>query len=190
MAKLSAASDAAREGSISALRAQQQRLTLEESPRLSLDEGLRPRALPPPKRASTLVLEDDHPLFCRYALELQFRPSKLLSGDFAPGGACRCPECDVRIDAASDDYWRIGKRVVGGREGGEVREFFLGQRFVVKCHTTGGEYACVLCSRGRERDAVCRSVEALAYHVGSFHEMEELEREGDLREVVPLGEGR
>ncbi|KAK3207762.1 hypothetical protein GRF29_96g373612 [Pseudopithomyces chartarum] len=66
MAKLSAASDAAREGSISALRAQQQRLALEESPRLSLDEGLRPRALPPPKRASTLVLEDDHPLFCRY----------------------------------------------------------------------------------------------------------------------------
>ncbi|KAF1979497.1 hypothetical protein BU23DRAFT_548727 [Bimuria novae-zelandiae CBS 107.79] len=184
MAKLAAASDAAREGSIDALRAQQQRLAgIEDSPRR--DSPM--RALPAPKRASTVV--DDEPLFCRYALGLQFRPSKPLAGDFAPGGDCRCPDCDRRIDATADDFWQIGKRtpiVYGGQEVTEAREFHLGQRFVIKCHTPDGTYACVLCSRHRDKDAVCRTVEALVKHVGRFHDVEELESEVDLKETVPL----
>ncbi|KAJ4303805.1 hypothetical protein N0V90_002706 [Kalmusia sp. IMI 367209] len=179
MAKLAAASDAAREGSIDALRAQQQRLALvEESPM---------RALPAPKRSSTVI--DTDPLFCPYALGIQFKPSRPLAGSFAPGSDCRCPECDRRIDATADDFWQIGKRtpvVYGGKEITETREFHLGQRFVIKCHMPDGEYACVLCSRGRDRDAVCRTVEALVNHVGRFHEVEELEREVDLKEAMPL----
>ena len=183
MAKLTAASDAAREGSISALRQQQQRLAALDAPpsrspsRSRHDSPM--RALPPPKRASTVV--DDDPLFCRYALAVQFRAQKPLAAAFAPGEDCRCPDCGVRVDAAADDFWQIGKREVG-----EAREFRLGQRFVIKCHTADGEYACVLCNRHRERDAVCRNVEALVNHVGRFHDVEELEGEVDLKEMVPV----
>lgn len=185
MAKLAVASDAAREGSIEALRAQQQRLAgVEDSPRR--ESPL--RGLPAPKRASTVVV-DDEPLFCRYALGIQFRPSKPLAGSFAPGGDCRCPDCDRRIDATADDFWQIGKRtpvVYGGKEVTEAREFQLGQRFVIKCHRPDGMYACVLCSRHRDRDAVCRTVEALVNHVGRFHEVEELEREVDVKETEAM----
>ena len=68
----------------------------------------------------------------------------------------------------------------------ETREFHLGQRFVVKCHTTDGDYACVLCSKHRDRDAICRTVESLINHVGKFHEVSELERDTDLKELAPL----
>lgn len=91
------------------------------------------------------------------------------------------------IDATADDFWQIGKRIpvmYAGKEVMEAREFVLGQRFVIKCHTGDGMYACVLCNRGRERDAVCRGVEALVRHVGRFHEVKELEAEVDLREGV------
>jgi hypothetical protein len=70
----------------------------------------------------------------------------------------------------------------------ETREFRLGLRFVVKCHTEEGEYACVLCSKFRDRDAICRTVESLVSHVGNFHEVGELERDADLREMVPVVE--
>lgn len=224
MAKLSAASDAAREGSIEALRAQQHRLSLPappnsspynaspydaspydaapyDAPRYASPQ----RALPAPKRASTVIAApagggDYDPLFCRYALGLQLRPSKALAGDFAPGGDCRCPECDCKIDAAADDVWLVGKRAAGsgsgsgsgyghrdgygGREA-ETRQFRIGQPFVIKSHTPDGMYACVLCSRHRERDAVCRTVEALVEHVARFHDVEELEREVDIGEGVP-----
>ncbi|KAK7184702.1 hypothetical protein DPSP01_000430 [Paraphaeosphaeria sporulosa] len=185
MAKLAAASDAAREGSIDALRQQQQRLAGIDEPPSRRDSPM--RALPAPKRASTVV--EDEPLFCRYALSVQFRPAKPLAGDFAPGGDCRCPDCGRRIDATADDFWQIGKRtpvVYGGKEVTEAREFHLGQRFVIKCHTPDGDYACVLCNKHRDRDAVCRTVEALVNHVGRFHDVEELEREVDLKETVPM----
>lgn len=91
----------------------------------------------------------------------------------------------------------IGKRtpltvIEGGykSEVMETREFRLGQRFAVKCHTPEGEYACVICSRERDSDAICRNVEALVKHVGTYHEVDELEREVDLRETVVVDKRR
>jgi len=190
MAKLVAASDAAREGSLSALRSQEQRLALEDSS-ASPFAASPSRALAAPKRASS-VAESDH-LFCRYSLNLQYIPKKPLAASFAPGGECRCPDCGLRLDVSSEDFWQIGKRTpIIVKENGyekevmETREFRLAQRFVVKCHTADGEFACVLCSKHRERDALCRTVDALVNHVGKFHEVDELERDADLRETVPL----
>ena len=190
MAKLVAASDAAREGSLDALRAQQQRLALEDSsaPPYAASPS---RALTAPKRASSVAESD--PLFCRYSLNLQYIPKKPLAASFAPGGECRCPDCGLRLDVSSEDFWQIGKRTpIIIKENGyekevmETREFRLAQRFVIKCHTADGEFACVLCNKHRERDALCRTVEGLVNHVGKFHEVHELERDADLKETVPL----
>jgi hypothetical protein len=65
----------------------------------------------------------------------------------------------------------------------ETREFRLGQRFALKCHTPDGEYACIICSKNRDVDAICRNVDSLVKHVGTFHDVNELDREIDLREV-------
>ncbi|KAF2640128.1 hypothetical protein P280DRAFT_469835 [Massarina eburnea CBS 473.64] len=214
MARLVAASNEAREGSIDALREQQRRLadaeadavhlpplrqlTLDDSrsnsprsssPRLALVPALAPI---PPKGASTVI--EATSLFCPYSRDLQHMSKKPLSASFAPGGSSRCPDCMSLLDVTSEDFWQIGKRTpMIVREGAyekeimETREFHLGQRFVIKCHTEEGEYACVLCSKHRERDAICRTVESLVNHVGKFHDMAELEREVDLRETLPLG---
>jgi len=180
MARLAAASEAAREGSIDALRSQQQRLAhIDEPPQ---------RALSAPVRPASSIIEDD-PLFCRYALSLQYKPSRPLAGAFAPGGDLRCPECDKAIDAASDDLWQIGKRtpvLYGNKEVTDTREFHLGQRFLLKCHTADGMFACLLCNKYRDRDVVCRTVESLVNHVGRAHEVEELVAEVDLRETSPM----
>jgi hypothetical protein len=188
MAKLVAASNAAREGSLDALRQQQQRLAGGGDDSASV----RSHSLPAPRRASTVVESD--PLYCRYSLDLQYVAKKPLAADFAPGGNCRCPACGVRLDVTGDDFWQIGKRTpILISENGyekevmETREFHLGQRFVIKCHTADGEYACVLCNKHRDVDAICRSVESLVNHVGKFHDISELEREPDLRERdVPM----
>ncbi|CAJ2507994.1 Uu.00g091800.m01.CDS01 [Anthostomella pinea] len=180
MQRLMLASSAAREGSLDALRQQYQRLTTATLPPQ--------RALPPPKRASTIIEADS--LFCRYSLDLQYVPKKPLSASFAPGGDGRCPECRVRLDVEpSDTYWHIEKRapiiVSDGRYEEQVMEefpFHLGQRFIVKCHTEDGEYACVLCNKYRSVDVVCGSVETLVNHVGKAHDVSELQREPDLRE--------
>jgi hypothetical protein len=104
----------------------------------------------------------------------------------APGGSCECPACGLHLDVTGEDFWMIGKRtpitiIEKGYETDimETREFRLGQRFAVKCHTPDGEYACVICSKNRDVDAICRNVESLV----TFHEVDELEREVDLRET-------
>ncbi|KAH8664543.1 hypothetical protein BX600DRAFT_464622 [Xylariales sp. PMI_506] len=144
--------------------------------------------MPPPKRASTVPVDADF-LYCRYSLDLQYVRHKPLAATFAPGGSCRCPACGVRLDVGADAVWEIAKRepcaVVlesGRRERAalEEREFRLGQRFIIKCHTPDGEYACVLCSRHRDRDCICPDVESLVNHVGRFHDLAELEREVDF----------
>jgi hypothetical protein len=131
-------------------------------------------------------------LFCRYALDLQHMPGKPLASTFAPGGSCACPACGVRLDVTSEDFWMIGKRTpitifdkTSGYETDivETREFRLAQRFVIKCHTPDGEYACTICSKGRDVDAICRTVDSLVKHVGTYHDVGELEREVDLREA-------
>ncbi|KAK8012838.1 hypothetical protein PG991_010213 [Apiospora marii] len=197
MSKLIAASNAAREGSLDALRQQRQRQTLAiEAPAPAPAVPMPPPAVSfaPPRRAKT-VLSEPEPLYCRYSLDLQYVRNKPLARTFAPGGDCRCPGCGIRLRAEADDFWEIEKRERGraareGRRGsrsssgGEAvldeREFHVGQRFVVKCHTPDGEYACVLCSRFRDKDVVCPTVDQLINHVGRDHSINELEREEDF----------
>ncbi|KAF4445600.1 hypothetical protein F53441_10664 [Fusarium austroafricanum] len=180
MAKLIAASDAAREGSLGALRQQRQRL-------MDLEDPIPPpqMALPPPKRASTIVKDD--PLYCRYALDLQYIPERPLASTFAPRGDCRCPACDVFLDVEADDGWAIGKtatRVITEqgykREIDEELEFHISPRFVVKCHTPDGEFACVLCSRFRDGDVLCPTADTLVNHIGREHTVAEMGREPDF----------
>jgi len=192
MAKLIAASNQARDGSLDALRQAQNRLGGSQ-----VGSGTRSvspvRSLPPPQRAPTAIL-DHNPdqLFCHYAHDLQYMQGKPLAASFAPGGSCTCPTCGVRLDVTSEDFWMIGKRTpitildkTTGYETDimETREFRLGQRFVIKCHTPDGEYACTICNKGSEVDAICRTVESLVKHVGTYHDVAELEREADLIET-------
>jgi hypothetical protein len=190
MAKLVAASNSAREGSLKALQDQQARLSSSASNRSPSPQR---SIAAPPKRSSMSIVEvqTQDTLFCRYSLDLQRSASKPLAASMAPGGSCKCPECGLRLDVTGEDFWMIGKRtpltvIEGGYQSSvlETREFRLGQRFAVKCHTPDGEYACVICARERDADAICRTVEALVKHVGTFHEVDELEREVDLRETV------
>ncbi|KAM0551222.1 hypothetical protein ACHAPJ_008567 [Fusarium lateritium] len=187
MAKLVAASDAAREGSLGALRQQQQRLLADEPqppPQL---------ALPPPKRASTIVQAD--PLYCRYGLDLQYIPERPLSSSFAPGGDRLCPACDVFLDVEADDGWAIGKTASRWiteqgyrREIDEELEFHVDPRFVVKCHTPEGEFACVLCTRFRDEDVICPTADTLINHIGREHTVAEMEREVDFKKKPPTKE--
>lgn len=178
MSKLIAASNSAREGSLDALRQAQYRLSSG-----SVRSTSPPHSIAP-SRSLALEAPADQ-LFCRYSLDLQHTPNKPLAASFAPGGSCQCPACGVRLDVTASDFWIIGKRMpLSNSHFEETREFRLGQRFALKCHTPDGEYACVICSRGRDVDAICRTVEALVKHVGGYHEVDELEREVDLRELV------
>lgn len=186
MAKLVAASNSAREGSLDALRQAQQRLGSNGSNRSPSPQ----RSIAPPKRASTVINDGPGQLFCRYSLDLQYVQNKPLAASFAPGGSCQCPACGVRLDVTADDFWMIGKRtprtvIEKGYETEvmETREFRLGQRFVLKCHTPDGEYACTICNKNRDVDAICRNVDSLVKHVGTFHDVDELDREIDLREL-------
>ncbi|KAJ4375768.1 hypothetical protein N0V83_001045 [Neocucurbitaria cava] len=193
MAKLIAASNSAREGSLDALRQAQSRLGGSNNS-VSNRSPSPQRSIVPPKRASTVV-QDNGPdqLFCRYSLDLQYIQHKPLAASFAPGGPCQCPACGVRLDVTAEDFWMIGKRTPrtvrdpSGYEATieimETREFRLGQRFALKCHTPDGEYACTICNKNRDVDAICRNVDALVKHVGTFHDVDELDGEFDLREV-------
>lgn len=184
-AKLIAASNAAREGSLDALKQAQQRMSSGDSVRSASPQ----RSIAGPKRASTVNDAPDQ-LFCRYSLDLQYVQNKPLAATFAPGGPCQCPACGLRLDVTADDFWKIGKRTPRTifekgyeTEIMETREFRLGQRFVLKCHTPDGEYACTICNKNRDVDAICRTVDSLVKHVGTYHDVEELDREVDLREV-------
>ncbi|CBX95854.1 hypothetical protein LEMA_P030060.1 [Plenodomus lingam JN3] len=188
MSKLVAASNFARDESLEAMRQAQQRLGSNHG---SIRSSSPPHSLAlPPKRTSTVLVNGPDHLFCRYSLELQYLPNKPLASTFAPAGSCQCPACGLRLDVTAEDFWMIGKRTPMTildqgyeTEITETREFRLGQRFVLKCHTPEGEYACTICNKHRDVDAICRTVESLVKHVGTFHGVEELEAEGDLREV-------
>jgi len=149
-----------------------------------------PRSLAPPPRPAPTIMGSSDQLYCHYSLDLQYSTNKPLAASFAPGGSCACPACGVPLDVTADDFWMIGKRtpktiVEHGHhtEIMETREFRLGQRFALKCHTPDGEYACTICNKYREVDAICRTVDSLVKHVGTFHDVDELERDVDLREV-------
>ncbi|KAK7967213.1 uncharacterized protein PG986_001490 [Apiospora aurea] len=192
MSKLIAASNAARDGSLDALRQQRQRQTLAiEAPPVPAVPMPPPAvSFATPRRAPS-TLSGAEPLYCRYSLDLQDVRHKPLARSFAPGGDCRCPGCGIRLPAESDDFWEIEKRARGrprdGRRGSssreamlDEREFHVGQRFVVKCHTPEGDFACVLCSRFRDKDVICPTVDQLINHVGRDHTIDEMEREDDF----------
>ncbi|RWA09482.1 hypothetical protein EKO27_g5621 [Xylaria grammica] len=117
--RLIAASLAARNGSLDALRQQYQRLSFEAYPQ--------PRSLPGASRHSSEVGDGE------------------LFSSFAPGGDGHCPSCRVQLDPETPDtYWHIEKMVAGSTQGGNgdsmtEYHFDLGQRFIVKCHTERGE---------------------------------------------------
>ncbi|PVI01747.1 hypothetical protein DM02DRAFT_590687 [Periconia macrospinosa] len=226
MAKLVAASDAARLGSVEALREQQHRLAIEydhdalphsssSSPSrytaaAALEDSSPEHAgalIPvPQKRSSTVIIQDDphtNGLFCPYSTHLQTHPQTPLPSSFTstsspPPSSLTCPTCTTLLPISADDIWTIGKKAAlasstspsssSSEKIVETRAFRLGPRFVVKCHTRQGEFACALCARFRERDVVCRTVDALVNHVGRFHRVWELEQDVDLREgVVVVG---
>ncbi|KAI8627779.1 hypothetical protein F5Y19DRAFT_441322 [Xylariaceae sp. FL1651] len=180
--KLISASAAARNSSLGALREQYQRL--------SLAAPLRHRALPDiDRRQFSDVNVGD--LFCKYSLALQDNPNLPLSSTFASGGGGFCPCCGFQLDTeTSDTYWHIEKRVPAlisheryDEKYTEKYHFNLGQRFIIKCHTEQGEYACVLCREHRSVDVVCRSVPTLVNHVGKTHNVSELRLEPDLKTI-------
>ncbi|KAI0423606.1 hypothetical protein F5Y09DRAFT_326910 [Xylaria sp. FL1042] len=180
--RLIAASLAARNGSLDALRQQYQRLSFEAYPQ--------PGSLTNMKHYASDVGARE--LFCKYSLTLQNIPRMPLSASFSTGGDGHCPSCGIRLDPeASDTYWHIEKRAttsMQGENGEAVKEyhFDLGQRFIVKCHTERGEYACVLCRRHGEVDVICRSVPTLVNHVSKEHTVQELETEQDLKNGVDV----
>jgi IS5 family transposase len=207
MDKLISASDKARERSLEALSQQRQRqmkALSDLAPKRDLgparprsDSGRKSEAgsaraaakkAPPPSSnvsvAGTLIPG----LFCRYSLSLQADPEKPLAVSFSPSGDGRCPACSTQIEVASDDCWGIRKHGVGRvrqRHGKDTevirgREIRLGQRFAVKSHMPDGRFACVLCSRFRDGDVICPSVDDLVDHVGKGHDMADLEREEDF----------
>ncbi|KAI0969841.1 hypothetical protein F4678DRAFT_155679 [Xylaria arbuscula] len=180
--RLIAASLAARNGSLDALRQQYQRLSFEAHPPLP------PRSLSGTSHKTSEIGAGE--LFCKYSLTLQNISGMPLSASFAPGGDGHCPSCGVRLDPeTSDTYWHIEKRAPAntrGENGDTMKEyhFDLGQRFIVKCHTDRGEYGCVLCRRHGEVDIVCRSVPTLVNHVSKEHTIWELDAEPDLKKGV------
>lgn len=187
MAKLVAASNSAREGSLEAMRQAQDRLGSNQG---SIRSPSPQRSIAPFKRGPAAIADGHDQLFCRYSLDLQHVQNQPLASTFAPGGACQCPACGAHLDVTADDFWMIGKRtpmtiIDKGFETDilETREFRLGQRFVLKCHTPDGEYACTICNKGSDVDAICRTVESLVKHVGTYHNAEELESDVDLKEV-------
>ncbi|KAJ4332668.1 hypothetical protein N0V87_008228 [Didymella glomerata] len=202
MAKLVAASNSAREGSLKALQDQQARLSSSvsnrsPSPQRSIAAARKTLSIVGGGGGGEMQAQGQESLYCRYSLDLQYDKSRPLAASMAPGGSCACPACGLRLDVTGEDFWMIGKRtpltVIDGPYKSEIletREFRLGQRFAVKCHTPDGEYACVICSRERDSDAICRNVEALVKHVGTYHEVDELEREVDLRETVVVDKRR
>ncbi|OAG10749.1 uncharacterized protein CC84DRAFT_1161610 [Paraphaeosphaeria sporulosa] len=122
-----------------------------------------------------------HPsLYCSYALTLQRTPTLTLPAPFLPDGTNRCPSCSTHIPASPNKAWEIVK--ASSREGALDRTFWVGTRFLAKCHREGGGLACILCSRWREADTVCGVAEALVEHIWRDHGVRELEGDEDVGE--------
>ncbi len=200
--RLVGAQERARDGSLEALRGQYDRLlpAAYEEKRLRI-EGPRsgdariqrqltlPAAVPereefsPPKRVMSLpVQQASEELYCGYSRDLQ--ASRVALGpSFAASGSCRCPDCGVRIPVSKLDVWTFEVRIPVGDDRLEKRIYEMDARLVVKSHTSYGDYACVLCSRERELDCICKSVDVLVEHLGRVHTSEEFEREKDMHRV-------
>jgi hypothetical protein len=190
MERLIAAQHAARDGSLDALEGQYSRMLnnkrLLPPQRHQTFNGLGIAAHssssgspPPPLARRVKSLPAPPPrLFCRYAETLQSRPGAL-STAFSPSGDGHCPTCGVLLSVDTRDVWVFSTQ--GG--GQTIREYQMDARFVVKCHTCDGRFACVLCNRFRDVDCVCRDVEALVKHLATQHTPDEFERDADLVKI-------
>ncbi|KAF2763494.1 hypothetical protein EJ05DRAFT_496313 [Pseudovirgaria hyperparasitica] len=194
--KLAMASDMARDNTLEALRSQYQRqagqddrrisLAPAASERLRITSGLEDLSLAPPKRPNPA-----NSLFCPYAMDLQDMPRRALAGAFDAGrGDGCCPDCHIRVSVNSQDRWKIRKRLPvlvsrNGRQEEIIEEhvFEIGPRLVVKCHTESGGFACLLCHKTRDFDALCKDPEVLVSHIGKAHNMEEYSSEVDIVEM-------
>ena len=86
--------------------------------------------------------------------------------------------------AASRGRSRTGKEVVAVTEqSGKKLTFRIPARFVVKCHTPLGEYACGLCA-GPHRDSgvivLCETPEDLVDHIAKEHKTADIEKDVDI----------
>lgn len=79
---------------------------------------------------------------------------------------------------------RTGKEVVAVTEqSGKKLTFRIPARFVVKCHTPLGEYACGLCAGPRGDSAVvvlCETPEDLVDHIAKEHKTADIEKDVDI----------
>ena len=141
--------------------------------------------------ANASTLNDDGPLFCRYAVSLQDSVRAPLDPVFSPGGSNRCPECSAYVAVERGRAWKIVKEVVHevvstpeyDEEQVEERTYLLSNRFVIKSHRERVGFACVLCSRFRDRDTIVASAQGLVKHVWRRHNMDEYEAEPDIKEI-------
>ena len=210
--RLVGAQERAREGSLEALRGQYDRLRIEapgaydgrqlrieasgardEVARFGDAKLQRQLTLPvsapekeemgPPRRVMSLpVQQADGELYCQYASDLQ--ASRIALGPtFGATGSCRCPDCGVRIPVSKQDVWTFEVRIPVGNDRLERRIYEMDARLVVKSHTPHGDYACVLCSRERRLDCICKNLDVYVEHLGRVHTSEEFERERDMHRI-------
>lgn len=129
-------------------------------------------------------------LFCRYACDLQNSHLPLHS-NFKSNGSHRCPSCSTTIPVDTRDVWVLStqfpKDPARPDSKPKTRDYRMDARFVAKCHTTDGKFACILCDKFRDRDCICKNVDALVKHLGTAHTPGEFDRDGDL---VRMGEKR
>jgi len=149
----------------------------------------------PPRSEAREVREDffsaDGPLFCRYAVDLQRSSRMLLSSEFAPGGTNRCPECATQLAVEQGRAWKIVKEVMHEKikapkydeEQFEERTYLVSNRFIIKCHREGMGFACVFCTRFRERDTITESAQGLIRHMWQKHNVEEFGVDPDITEI-------
>lgn len=196
--RLIAAQNMARDGSIEALRGQYDRLLPEDPQNRPRIEGppqntslQRQLTLPaperedfaPPKRVMSLPAPvSNNELYCRYSKDLQ-NSRAYLDSAFTASSTCRCPDCGVRIAVSKQDFWTFEVRTPVGEDRLETRTYEMDARLVIKSHTPYGDFACVLCSRERDLDCICKSVDGLVEHLGRFHTSAEFERERDMHRV-------
>ena len=178
-----------------AIQSRQRRIGAAEEPQypvrrqLTLPAAPRSNSPEPLRRVRTLPVPLPRGL-CRYSEDLQMT-RKSLGPSFDATASHRCPACGLLIRVSADDTWVLEARTpvtVSDSYGGEqqvieARTFEVGARFVVKCHTEDGEFACVLCPQYRDVDAICGNVESLVRHLGQVHTSAQFEREVDLVSV-------
>lgn len=126
-------------------------------------------ALPPPPRAGAAVERDPSPAPGR---------SRSRSRPAAGGGMSR------GRSRTGKEVVAVAEEKMARKSAVEVIRFRVPARFVVKCHTPEGDYACVLCCGPRDDHSgpvvLCDDPETLVHHVAKEHRVVEIEDEVDI----------